>query len=140
MKKRERVFEQFINIYVLRLENGCYYVGQSINVERRLEEHRQGKGANFTKLNPVLSLIEVLKTETKRMIVGEVYEDFFVMKYIEKYGAEKVKGGTFLGSSRKRQSKFEFYRNWFLEAQECKNPRRAFLEKVSRIRTSIDNF
>ena len=134
MKKRERLYQQNISIYVLKLENGCYYIGQSIDIERRLEEHKQGKGASFTKLNPVLSLIETFETETKKYIEGEVYEDFFVMKYIEKYGAEKIKGGTFLGSSRKRESKFKFYRNLFLEAQEYKNPTKAFLNKVSTIR------
>ena len=134
MKKRERIYQQNISIYVLQLENGCYYIGQSINVERRLEEHRTGKGASFTKLNPVISLIEVFETDTKKLIEGEVYEDFFVIKYIEKYGAEKVKGGTFLGSSRKRESRFKFYRNLFLEAKECDNFLRAFLNKVSTIR------
>jgi hypothetical protein len=134
MKKRDRVYQQNISIYVLQLENGCYYVGQSINIERRLEEHRKGKGASFTKLNPVISLTEVFETDTKKLIEGEVHEDFFVMKYIEKYGAEKVKGGTFLGSSRKRESRFQFYRNLFFEAQECDNFLRVFLNKVSGIR------
>ena len=57
MKKREWVFDKDINIYVLKLENGCFYVGQLIDVNRRIEEHRQKrKGANFTKLNAVVSL------------------------------------------------------------------------------------
>ncbi|MBD2303683.1 GIY-YIG nuclease family protein [Nostoc sp. FACHB-190] len=134
MKKREIVYNQNISIYVLQLENDCYYIGQSINVERRLEEHRQGQGASFTKLNPVRNLIEVFVTETNKLIEAEVYEDFFVMKYIEQHGAEKVKGGTFLQSSKKRESRFRFYRNLFLEAKECKNAPKAFFEKVSSIR------
>ena len=134
MKKREKVYQQPISIYVLQLENGCYYVGQSIDVGRRLEEHKIGKGASFTKSNPVLSLIEVLEIDTKKLIEGEVYEDFFVMKYIEKYGAEKVKGGTFMGSSRKRESRFKFYKNFFLEAQKSENPPKAFFNSVSSIR------
>ena len=134
MKKRDRVYTQNINIYVLELENGCYYVGQSINVERRLEEHRIGKGASFTKLNPVLSLVEIFVTKTKKLIEGELYEDFFVMKYIDKYGADKVKGGTFLGSSRKRANKFQSYKYLFFEAQKEANPPQAFFNKLSSLK------
>lgn len=134
MKKRERIYEQNIHIYVLQLENGCYYIGQSINIERRIEEHRQGKGASFTKLNPVLSLGEIFDTGIKKLIDAEVYEDFFVMKYIEQHGAEKVKGGSFLQSSKKRESRFRFYRDFFLEAKECLDPPKAFFKKISTIR------
>ncbi|MTJ10730.1 GIY-YIG nuclease family protein [Anabaena sp. UHCC 0204] len=137
MKKKERVFEKNINIYALQLENDCYYIGQSIDVSRRLEEHKQGKGAYFTKLNPVISLIEVFETDTKRMIEGEFYEDFFVMKYIELHGAEKVKGGTFLQSSKKRKSRFEFYKNLFLESLKCENSPKDFFDKVSILREEL---
>lgn len=36
-------------VYILRCSNGAYYTGSTNNLERRIEQHRQGKGANFTK-------------------------------------------------------------------------------------------
>lgn len=63
-----------------------------------------------------------------------MYEDFFVMKYIEQHGAEKVKGGSFLQSSKKREIRFKFYRDFFLEAKECLDTPKAFFKKISTIR------
>ena len=36
-------------LYILRCSDGSYYTGSTNNLERRLEEHRNGKGANHTK-------------------------------------------------------------------------------------------
>lgn len=34
-------------VYVLKLQNGRYYVGKSKNIPRRIEQHRQGQGSSF---------------------------------------------------------------------------------------------
>ena len=41
-------------MYILECSNGKYYVGSTNDLHKRLEEHQQGLGANFTsKYNPV---------------------------------------------------------------------------------------
>ena len=36
-------------VYILECSDGSYYTGSTIDLERRLWEHNQGLGANFTK-------------------------------------------------------------------------------------------
>jgi putative endonuclease len=35
-------------MYILQCSNGQYYTGSTKNLEKRVEEHQNGKGANFT--------------------------------------------------------------------------------------------
>ena len=36
-------------MYILKCKNGSYYTGSTTDLERRLEQHKNGEGANFTK-------------------------------------------------------------------------------------------
>ena len=36
-------------IYILESKDGRYYVGYTTNIKRRMEQHRAGKGAKFTR-------------------------------------------------------------------------------------------
>ncbi len=36
-------------IYIVECADGFYYTGSTVDLERRLWEHNQGIGANFTK-------------------------------------------------------------------------------------------
>jgi hypothetical protein len=38
-------------VYVLRLQDDCWYVGKSANVERRLQQHIDAAGAVWTELD-----------------------------------------------------------------------------------------
>ena len=35
-------------MYILECSNGAYYVGSTVDLERRLQEHQAGEGANYT--------------------------------------------------------------------------------------------
>ncbi len=37
------------HVYILNCKNGALYTGITNNLQRRLNEHRQGKGGHFTK-------------------------------------------------------------------------------------------
>lgn len=45
------------DLYVLQLENGKYYVGKTNDITRRYNEHKEGKGCEWTKIH--LSLIHI---------------------------------------------------------------------------------
>jgi putative endonuclease len=36
-------------MYILLCSDGTYYTGSTIDLEKRLAEHQEGKGANYTK-------------------------------------------------------------------------------------------
>ena len=44
-------------MYILECANGCYYTGSTNDLERRLEQHQNGEGANFTKKHLPVELV-----------------------------------------------------------------------------------
>jgi putative endonuclease len=44
-------------MYILFCGNGQYYTGSTINLEKRLEQHHLGEGANFTKKHLPVKLV-----------------------------------------------------------------------------------
>ena len=44
-------------LYILRCGDGSLYTGITTDVERRLEEHRSGKGAKYTRSRGPLELV-----------------------------------------------------------------------------------
>lgn len=83
--------EQEWSIYVLALEDGKYYVGKSKKVNKRFGEHSDKKGSAWTrKHKPIGSEpIEVVPMN------DPFDEDKVTIKYMEKYGIDNVRGGSF---------------------------------------------
>ncbi len=44
-------------MYILLCGNGQYYTGSTIDLERRLSEHQNGQGANFTRKHQPVVLV-----------------------------------------------------------------------------------
>ncbi len=44
-------------MYILLCANNCYYTGSTKNLEKRLAEHENGEGANFTKKHLPVKLV-----------------------------------------------------------------------------------
>lgn len=44
-------------MYILKCGNGLYYVGSTKNLEKRLEQHHLGEGANFTRKHLPVKLV-----------------------------------------------------------------------------------
>lgn len=44
-------------MYILKCSNDSYYVGSTINLEKRCLEHQNGEGANHTKKYPPVELV-----------------------------------------------------------------------------------
>ena len=78
------------SLYVLRLEDDCYYVGMSYNLNLRWSQHWQGKGAKWTKLHKPLEVIKVIYPATEAGIENKI-----TLEYIAQFGADKVKGGNY---------------------------------------------
>lgn len=84
-------------LYVLALEDGCYYVGISRNVARRYTQHcgEVEGGANFTKLHRPVRIVETRCSGSSKKRVAVMQECKLTIQYAAKYGADKVRGGKY---------------------------------------------
>lgn len=44
-------------VYILRCSDGTYYTGSTKNLQRRLRQHQNGEGANYTKRRLPVELV-----------------------------------------------------------------------------------
>lgn len=51
------MMDQNWNVYILQCGDGSLYTGISTDVQRRLAEHRNGKGAKYTRSRGPLELV-----------------------------------------------------------------------------------
>lgn len=82
-------------IYTLALENGCYYVGISEQILKRIEQHEVGKGAVWTRLHPPIGVVECRTCEVRDLKEAEQIESIVTIETMAKYGWRKVRGGYF---------------------------------------------
>ena len=55
-------------MYILECSDGSYYTGSTNDLERRLEQHQNGEGANHTKKHlPVKRFVELEEFEEYRL-------------------------------------------------------------------------
>ena len=76
-------------LYVLELEHGKFYVGKSVNVQARFQEHVNGFGSAFTAKYRPNKIIEVLEC------TSPFDEDNLVRMYMVEHGIENVRGGSY---------------------------------------------
>ena len=72
-------------VYVLRLEDDCYYVGITTNLNQRLAQHWTGCGAKWTRLHKPVEVLRVVYQGHEQVVTNEM---------IAMYGREKVRGGS----------------------------------------------
>ena len=76
-------------IYVLQLEQAKYYIGKTNNPTFRLENHFNSNGSAWTKKYKPIKVIELLPN------LDDYDEDKYTIKYMDKYGMDNVRGGSF---------------------------------------------
>jgi hypothetical protein len=79
-----------VYIYVLKLENNKYYVGKTNNPTFRLENHFSSNGSAWTKKYKPVDLVELIPN------CDDYDEDKYTRLYMDKYGIENVRGGSFV--------------------------------------------
>ena len=77
-------------IYILKLEQGKYYIGKTNNPLFRLESHFNLNGSEWTKLYKPMKVIEL------RPNCDDYDEDKITRQYMDKYGINNVRGGSFV--------------------------------------------
>lgn len=82
-------------LYVLKLEQGKYYVGiTSKTPEARFKEHVNGHGAEWTKVYKPIEIIQGVDLRVTTYEKAEDYENKVTRKYIKAYGFNNVRGGN----------------------------------------------
>lgn len=87
-----------VKLYALQLEDNCWYVGMSFNVEKRFSKHCKGKGAQWTKLHKPIKIHEIRQTEFYSQDSVARLEDDMTLEYALKHGSDKVRGGGYCQS------------------------------------------
>ena len=78
-----------VYIYILKLDENKYYVGKTNNPQFRLEQHFNSTGSIWTTKYKPLSVLELIKD------CDEYDEDKYTRKYMDKFGVDNVRGGSF---------------------------------------------
>lgn len=78
-----------LTLYVLRLENDKYYVGTTINIDQRINQHKNGGASAWTDKHKFLELIMT------KPIESSLEEDLEVKKLMDVYGIDNVRGGCY---------------------------------------------
>lgn len=76
-------------LYILRLEDNCWYVGTTKNLERRFQQHTSGKGSEWTKLHKPLKLQKTMECDSV------FHEDNITKELMMEFGIENVRGGSY---------------------------------------------
>jgi hypothetical protein len=77
-------------IYALQLEQGKYYIGKTNNPQFRIDSHYNSNGSAWTKKYKPLRLVELIPN------CNEYDEDKYTRMYMDKYGINNVRGGSFV--------------------------------------------
>ena len=78
-----------VSIYILQLAEGKYYVGKTNHPGFRLERHFNAKGSMWTQKYPPIRVVELIGG------CDDFDEDKYTIKYMERYGINNVRGGSF---------------------------------------------
>lgn len=76
-------------IYILKCEQNKYYVGKTTEPHNRLKSHYCGNGSAWTKKFKPICTLEVIPN------CNAFDEDKYTKMYMDKYGIENVRGGTY---------------------------------------------
>lgn len=78
-----------LQIYVLSLSDGKWYIGKTTDAMARLQQHMSGEGSAWTRKYKPLRIEEI--------IPGDAFdEDKVTKRYMSKYGIDNVRGGSYV--------------------------------------------
>jgi predicted GIY-YIG superfamily endonuclease len=77
-------------IYILELNAGKYYIGRTRDLGRRFMDHKDGRGSAWTRQHGGCKLIEL------RELKNPFDEDMITLEYMNTYGMDNVRGGSYV--------------------------------------------
>jgi curved DNA-binding protein CbpA len=82
-------------VYVLELEDGCYYIGKTRDMQRRTLEHfvSANKGAEWTREHKPKSVLKVISVPDMCLHAG-LFENLVTKEYMIQFGIQSTRGGS----------------------------------------------
>jgi hypothetical protein len=77
-------------IYILKLQEGKYYVGKTDDVAKRYQQHLKGYGSAWTKKYKPISIAKQIENSSP------FDEDRYVKEYMNVFGIQNVRGGSYV--------------------------------------------
>lgn len=84
-----------VKLYLLELEHGKFYVGQTDDIDIRYNDHALGFGAKWTRLHPVVKILKTKEIEVENTKIALLFENWMTLHFMEKYGWQHVRGGDY---------------------------------------------
>lgn len=82
-------------VYVLKLEEGKYYVGQTDDLEKRMKRHGTKHGAAWTHIYKPVEIIRKIDLGVCTEETALKRENEITLEFMKAYGWENVRGGQF---------------------------------------------
>ena len=79
-------------LYVLKLQDGCFYVGKTDDLEHRLSKHFKGQGTAWTKKHRPVEVVCVCDE-------GETTERSLTIEMMKQHGIQNVRGAAWSQSN-----------------------------------------
>jgi predicted GIY-YIG superfamily endonuclease len=141
-------------IYVLNCTDDHFYVGQTCNLEERYRQHVRKEACEWTRLHPVVSLLDTIEYQPGEMDKEHVLlqEDVLTRVFMFKHGIDKVRGGSYSAAQlpehqiksllhEQRHMRGECFNCGSKEhfASDCPEPRRTKGSVLQSARSSVDD-
>jgi predicted GIY-YIG superfamily endonuclease len=85
-------------LYILKLEQGKYYVGQTASEtpDRRIKQHLQGfYSAKWVKKYSPIGVAETIDLGTTTKTLADLAEQHYTANYMKQFGYQNVRGGRY---------------------------------------------
>ena len=87
-----------VYIYAIKLEKGKYYIVKTSNPQFRLQSHFDSNGSSWTKKYKPIKVIDIISN------CDDYDEDKITIQYMDKYGINNVRGGSFVSIKLEKSS------------------------------------
>ena len=88
-------------VYILELENDCWYIGSTKDLDKRLKKHQDGAACAWTRKHPVLSLSDYVPLDSDENSDSDMraVEDLWTKHVMFTNGIDNVRGGSYTAIS-----------------------------------------
>jgi len=76
-------------VYILKCRDGSYYTGYTNDLERRIQEHNNGRGGRYTRGRFPVELVHSERYQTRKEAINRELE---IKKFSRKTKRELIKG------------------------------------------------
>ena len=83
-------------VYILYLEDEKWYVGLTHDVDRRFQEHCDGRGAEWTRIHKPIEIVNRWQTSVHKRAEGEDIENKTTVEMMKVFGRQNVRGGYYV--------------------------------------------